>query len=219
MARTKAATFDRQRAAILDAAAWLFAEKGYRGASMAELARACGVSKALLYHYYQDKAQLLFDTAASHVQRLLERAAAVRALRLPPEAHLRALIASFMQEYRYSQARHTVLVQDVKFLAPTQRARVLAGQREVVEAFARAIGALQPRARRKPLRAALTMTLFGMMNWTFTWLRADGPLSYDHMAHVVAELFLHGALGADFARAAPRPRGAQVVSPPGPDTP
>jgi AcrR family transcriptional regulator len=206
MARTKAATFDRQRAAILDAAARLFAEKGFRGASMAQLARACGVSKALLYHYYRDKEQLLFDTAASHVQRLLDCAGEVRALHLPPQAHLRALIASFMREYRHSQARHMVLVQDVKFLGLARRARILAAEREVVALFARAIAALQPRARRRPLRTPLAMTLFGMMNWTFTWLRPDGPLTYDDMAHIVAELFLHGAVDGDFART---PRAAR----------
>ena len=42
---------------------------------------------------------------------------------------------------------------------------------------------------------ALTMLLFGMMNWMFTWLKPQGALSYDTMAPVVADLFL-GGLGA-----------------------
>jgi len=65
MPRGKGPTFDSQRATILEAAAILFAEKGFASASMADLAEACGVSKALLYHYYRDKAHLLFDTADS----------------------------------------------------------------------------------------------------------------------------------------------------------
>ena len=70
MARPKAASFDLQRGAIRDAAARLFAEKGYASASIAEIAAACGVSKALLYHYYRDKEDLLFDIALSYVERL-----------------------------------------------------------------------------------------------------------------------------------------------------
>jgi len=36
------------------------------------------------------------------------------------------------------------------------------------------------------------MILFGMINWTFTWLRPEGPLTYADMADIVAEIFLHG---------------------------
>ena len=196
MARPKAPTFDRQRTAILDTAAQLFADRGFRGASMADLAQARGVSKPLLYHYYRDKAQLLFDTADSYLDRLLGIVVEVHAQRLPPEEQLRALIARFMQEYQHSRDKHMVLVQDVKFLGEAQRAQVIAKQRRVVDAFAQAIAAVKPRFRRKALRVPLAMILFGMINWTFTWLRADGPLTYAHMAEFVTEIFLHGAVDA-----------------------
>jgi AcrR family transcriptional regulator len=192
MARTRAPTFDQQRASILQAAARLFAERGFEGASMAELARACGVSKPLLYHYYRDKQHILSDIADSYMDRLLAIVAEVRARKLPAEENLRALIARFMQEYRHSQAQHMVLVQDVKFLADLQRAQVTGKEREVVDAFAQAIAALRPRFRKKALRVPLAMILFGMINWTFTWLRAEGPLTYEDMAQVVSEIFLRG---------------------------
>ena len=192
MARTRAPTFDQQRASILQAAARLFAERGFEGASMAELARACGVSKPLLYHYYRDKQHILSDIADSYMDRLLAIVAEVRARKLPAEENLRALIARFMQEYRHSQAQHMVLVQDVKFLADLQRAQVTGKEREVVDAFAQAIAALRPRFRKKALRVPLAMILFGMINWTFTWLRAEGPLTYEDMARVVSEIFLRG---------------------------
>ena len=194
MARTRAATFDQQRASILQAAAGLFAERGYEGTSMAELAQACGVSKPLLYHYYRDKQHMLFDIADSYMDRLVAIVAHVRARNLSPEDNLRALIARFMQEYQHSQPQHMVLVQDVKFLADLQRAQVLGKERDVVEAFAQAIAALKPRLRKKALRVPLAMILFGMINWTFTWLRAAGPLTYEDMGQVVAEIFLHGVI-------------------------
>jgi len=194
MARTRGPTFDQQRASILRAAAGLFAERGYEGASMAELAQACGVSKPLLYHYYRDKQQMLFDIADSYMERLRAVVRQVREHKLPAEEHLRTLIACFMQEYQHSQPQHMVLVQDVKFLADLQRAQVLGKQREVVEAFAQAIAALKPRLRKKALRVPLAMILFGMINWTFTWLRPDGPLTYADMAQVVTEIFLHGVM-------------------------
>jgi AcrR family transcriptional regulator len=192
MARPKAATFDLQRAAILEAATGLFATHGFHHASMADLAAACGVSKALLYHYYRDKAHILYDIADSYMDKLGGIVTEVDAGRLAPEAHLRALILRFMQAYQHSQAQHMVLVQDVKFLDGTRREQILDKERAVVDAFARAIGALKPRLRGRNLRIPLAMLLFGMINWSFTWLRADGPLSYEDMAALATEVFLHG---------------------------
>ena len=192
MPRGKAPTFESQRAAILQTAATLFAEKGFASASMADLAEACGVSKALLYHYYRDKAHLLFDTADSYLDTLIAIVAEVSERRLAPMEHFKALVARLMQEYEHAQAQHMVLVQDVKFLGAAQHARIIAKERQVVDAVAQAIAALKPRFRKKAMRVPLAMILFGMINWTFTWLRPDGPLSYDDMSEVVAEIFLGG---------------------------
>jgi AcrR family transcriptional regulator len=192
MARTKAAGFDAQRAAIRDAATRLFADKGYASASVADLARACGISKALMYHYYRDKEDLLADIALSYVDRLATIVDDVAARQLPPAAHLRRLIEAFMAEYEHSAARHRVLVQDVKYLARAHRGRVLARQRKVVDGFAAVIAPLAPEATRAGLAKPLTMILFGMINWTFTWLKDSGPLTYSGMAPLVAALFLGG---------------------------
>ena len=70
MARTKAAGFDKQRAVIRDGAAREFADKGYAAATIADIAGTCGVSKALMYHYYRDKEHLLADIAESYIERL-----------------------------------------------------------------------------------------------------------------------------------------------------
>jgi TetR/AcrR family transcriptional regulator len=192
VARPKAASFDAQRGAIRDAAARLFADKGYASASVADIAAACGVSKALLYHYYRDKEDLLHDIASSYVDRLQQIVDEVAAEDLPAASHLRRLIARFMSEYEHSAARHRVLVQDVKYLSRAHRARVIARQRSVVDGFARVIGELGAQGASAALVKPLTMTLFGMMNWTFTWLDEAGPLRYDDMAPVVADLFIGG---------------------------
>jgi len=193
MARPRAPTFELQRTAIVQTAARLFADQGFPGTSMAQLAQACGVSKPLLYHYYRGKAHILFDVADGYMDRLIVLASEVGAERLDAEAHFRALVARFMNEYQHARAQHMVLVQDVKFLEAAERAQVVDKQRQVVDTFAAAIAKLKPRWSRKTLRVPLAMILFGMINWTFTWLRPDGPLRYSDMADVVAEIFLHGA--------------------------
>jgi AcrR family transcriptional regulator len=205
MARGRAADYEQQRLSIRQAAARLFAERGYPATSIADLARSCRVSKALVYHYYRDKEQLLFDVADGYLDRLQAIVAQADAGKLAPAPRLRALIESFMREYEHAGAQHRVLVQDVKYLSPAHRSHVRARQREVVDGFAAAIGAIVPRASATPRLKPLTMVLLGMMNWTFTWLRDDGPLSYDDVAQLVADLFLGGVGAATAGRHRPAP--------------
>ena len=198
MARGRAPGYDTQREQILARAAELFAQQGYTATSMNQVAQACGVSKPSLYHYVRDKYQLLVEIAEDHV-RLLQRLATeasqpARSTSSPtdPQSQLRQLIDSFLGAYADSRAAHRVLTEDVKFLEPADRDRVLSVQREVVEAFAEAIAVARPELRGADLQKPLTMLLFGMMNWMFTWLQPGGRLTHAAMAPVVADLFLGG---------------------------
>ena len=71
MARTQAADYEERRTAIVEQAARLFAERGFLGASIADLAEACDSSKSLIYHYYASKEDILYDVMHSHVRALL----------------------------------------------------------------------------------------------------------------------------------------------------
>jgi AcrR family transcriptional regulator len=192
MSRPRSANFEQQRDAIRAQAARLFARHGYPVTPIAELARSCGVSKALLYHYYRDKEQLLFDIADRYLDSLLAIVAATDAPPQPPAARLRRLIERFMAAYEDAAVYHRVLVQDVKYLKPAHRGQINAKQRRVVQAYADAIAAAAPQLDGNALLKPVTMTLFGMINWTFTWLKDDGPVRYADMAPVVADLFLNG---------------------------
>jgi AcrR family transcriptional regulator len=208
LARQRAADFEQHRDAILAVAARLFADRGYAAASIAELAAACGVSKALLYHYYRDKEQLLFDIADRYIDSLLGIVDEVAAEARSPGEHLQRLIERFMQAYEHAAAYHRVLVQDVKYLSSAHRRRVNRKQGEVVDAFAAAIVGVAPQLERDALLKPVTMTLFGMINWTFTWLKDRGPVTYAQMAPVVSALFLGGV--GSVAGAAKPARGARA---------
>lgn len=192
MSRTRSATFEQQRDAIRASGARLFAQHGYPVTSIAELARSCGVSKALLYHYYRDKEQLLFDIADRYLDTLLAIVADLDGRTLPPPVRLRQMIERFMSAYEDAAQYHRVLVQDVKYLKAAHRNQINAKQRRVVQAYADAIAAAAPQLEGSSLLKPVTMTLFGMINWTFTWLKEDGALRYADMAPVVADLFLRG---------------------------
>jgi AcrR family transcriptional regulator len=195
MARKRASTFEAQRDDILAAAARLFASQGFSATSMNQVAEACGVAKPTLYHYFHDKQALLAQICDTHVHALLALVQEVKALQLLPDQQLRALIERFTRAYADAQDQHRVLTSDIKFLAEAERERLLDVERAVVAEFADALCRVRPELRGAHLHKPLTMLLFGMINWTFTWLRPDGELTHDALATLVSDLFF-GGLGA-----------------------
>ena len=192
MARGRAHTYDDQRSLILRRAAELFAQQGYVATSMNAVAEACGFTKPTLYHYFRDKDALLASICDEHVLRLHAMAIETLALKQPPKTLLRALITRILAEYADAQHAHRVLTEDVRFLGTADQARILGHEREVVAAFARVVGQMRPDLQSAALAKPLTMLLFGMINWMFTWLRPDGELDHATMAPIVADLFLGG---------------------------
>ena len=192
MARTRSPGYENQRELILEHAAELFAKRGYSAASMNQVALACSLSKPSLYYYFRDKDALLVEIAEGHVLRLHSLVTEVLAQELPAQERLRELIRRFVAEYANAQHAHRVLTEDVKFLPPADQQRILNTERAVVAVFAQAVGELRPDLERAALAKALTMLLFGMINWMFTWLKPNGSLGYDQMAPIVADLFFGG---------------------------
>jgi len=207
MARPKSATHEIKRDAILDIAAQCFADRSYPAASMNEIAAACGTSKARLYHYYDSKEAILFDLMDRYTQRLLSLIALTDATaqrrNLDDRAALHELIRAFLQEYESSATRHVALLNDTQFLsdvadeslgnpAISPRELILNRQRDVVAAVTRALRRAYPGRLNAANQTAITMMLFGMINWTFTWLRPGGPISYVAFAEEVITLLEKG---------------------------
>jgi AcrR family transcriptional regulator len=206
MGRGRHAGYADQRELILAQAAALFARGGYPGTSMNQVAQACGLSKATLYHYYRDKYELLVSIADGHVSRLQRVVADGLAEDATPAGQMRALVRRLVEEYAGAQNEHRVLTEDVKFLQDEDRERILGKEREVVVAFARVVAALRPDLRQAAMSKPLTMLLFGMVNWMFTWMKPEGTLSYDELAPIVTDLFLGGLQAVQ----APLPTAATV---------
>jgi AcrR family transcriptional regulator len=196
MARPRSASFDERRLGILNHAAACFAATSYPAASMMDIARASGTSKALLYHYYGSKDAILFDLLDRYTQRLLAIIGQVEAVaqreNLDDRAALHALVRSFLAEYENSASRHVALLNDTKFLPDAQRDTILNRQRDVVAAATRFLCRAYPARVNAANQTAVAMMLFGMINWTFTWLRPQGRLSYAAFADEVIALLERG---------------------------
>lgn len=192
MARTQAADYDQRKAAIVDAAARLYAERGFLGASVADLAARCKTSKSLIYHYYQAKEDILFDVMRSHVHALDTAAQEIAASRVAPEQKLRALAHAFMRLYIGAADRHIVLLNELDNLPKARRAEIVALQKGLIAQVRALIGEIEPRFEQRDKAHVAAMLFFGMINWTHTWFHAQGALSAEVLADMAVDIALGG---------------------------
>jgi len=193
MARTRAADFEAKQRSILDSAAAVFAKRGMEHASMAQIASENNVSKALLYHYYPSKELLIFDIGRTH---LVELEAAIQAAdrpNLPPAERLKHLVTAVLENYRNAASYQQVLLNGMSSLSGEQRAELQQIERRIVHSFAGILREINPEIERnRPLLTPVTMSLFGMLNWLYTWFRPNGPISREDYAELVTQLLLGG---------------------------
>lgn len=195
MPRPIAQDHDDKRDAILRAAARLFADEGYGRASMAEVARICGISKANIYHYYPSKEALLFDILETHLRYLRDRIGSLRFPDDDPREKLLHLITEVLLAYEGADAEHDVLLNASRALPQEQQKILRQYQRDFIGFGQTVLEQITPAAivaDRAKMRA-LTMSVFGMLNWHYKWCQdADAQTRRDH-ARVIAQLVIGGA--------------------------
>lgn len=200
MARTRAQDYDAKRQAILHRSAELFAQYGYSGTSITMIADACGISKALLYHYYPDKEAVLFDILFAHLEHIIaEVEAAIEAA--PLEERLYAISAALLEAYRDSDAEHQVQIANLKLLSGERQETLRGMERRLVVLLSDAIADTVPQIGRGPLLKPMTMSMFGMLNWHYLWFREGKGLSRQDYARLVTALVTAGAGSAAAALA------------------
>lgn len=196
MARSRAADYEAKRAIILRKSSRLFARHGFSATSIAMIAKACGTSKALIFHYYPDKESLLFDIIFAHLEELVSVVSAAAEVPCKPADRLHGMAAALLDAYRDADAEHQVQIGSLTMLSAERQQKVRSLERVLVNAFADAIAQAVPRCRDKRFLKPITMSLFGMLNWHYLWFREGKGLSRQEYARLASELILVGAGGA-----------------------
>ncbi len=194
MARTQAKDYQLKRNALLKASARLFAHDGFDRTSMAEVARAGGVSKALLYHYYSGKEALLFDIVTGHLNALIDVVSGAADPDLAPRLRLESMVAALLEEFREASDAHQIQLENLASLPSQKQIIVKDLSREVVSLIGEVLAELLPDlAKDRDQMMPVTMSLFGMLNWHHTWFREEGSLDRAEYARLATTLIVDGA--------------------------
>src|ERR1700745_464800 len=184
--------FDRRLAKILAHAIEVFYEKGYEGASMRDLSRHSGMSLSGMYYYLKSKENLLYliqkHTFTTIVERLRLRLTEIS----DPEHRIRVLVLNHLEYFLANQKAMKVLSHEDEALKNGFGAEIAAIKREY---YRICIGLLDDFKRSNGLEYSsriAVLSLFGMMNWIYTWYNPRGDGSAPKLARELGDIFLGG---------------------------
>ncbi len=194
--------FDRRLGEILGYATDVFYTRGYEGASMRDLSRASGMSLAGLYYYFESKEKLLYliqkHTFATLTARVQERLRKVT----DSEERVRVFIRNHLEYFLANMKAMKVLSHEDEALGGPLGAEIAAMKREyyaiirgLVEDLRRTTGTDGASAR------LAALSLFGMMNWVYTWHNSRRDAGAEVLADQMADIFLRGLLGTHTSKA------------------
>jgi AcrR family transcriptional regulator len=199
-ATVPATRFDRRLAEILDHATDVFCKKGYEGASMRDLSRASGMSLAGLYYYFESKERLLFliqkHTFSTIVRRLKSRLEGVS----DPEQRIRIFILNHLEYFLANPASMKVLSHEAEALKNGFASEVAAIKREYYRICVGLLDELKSERGLQFSTRIAVLSLFGMMNWIYTWHNSRVDADAEQLASEMSEIFLRGVMTGTRAR-------------------
>jgi AcrR family transcriptional regulator len=186
--------FDRRLAEILAHATDVFCDKGYAAASMRDLSRATRTSLAGLYYYFESKEELLYliqrHTFSTILERLEERLQGVA----DPEQRVRVLVENHLEYFLANRKAMKVLSHEDEVLKNSHGAEIAAIKRDY---YRTCVGLLEDLKRERGLEFSTrvaVMSLFGMMNWIYTWHKPRVDQGATALARQMGNIFLRGVL-------------------------
>ena len=183
-----------RRTELTRVAARLFAEKGYHGTSVGDLAEALGVQKGSLYSHIESKADLLWEVAREGAEAfhaaldgIPEEGPVLDRIEAALRAHLRVVAEQLDIA--------TVFVREWRYLEGERREIFVAERRRYEERF-RAL--FREGRERGELRtdlddATAALLALSAANWAYTWIRADTDTAA--LAHDFTALLVDGMRG------------------------
>jgi AcrR family transcriptional regulator len=180
---------------ILEAAAKIFSEKGFHATSMQDIADAVQLQKASLYHHFASKQEILMDILDQALDLINDRLESVRSQSLSADEKLKQAMVSYVQTITENQNLAAVLLLELRSLDPELKTRQVLRREKFESLWKDLIIEGKHQGIFNDVDPSLTgRAILGVMNWTVTWYRRDGPRSAVDIAGVYADLLLEGLL-------------------------
>lgn len=189
---------------IVEQAVGLFADKGYEGTGIGDIAEAMDMSRPSFYHYFESKEALLEKVLEGYTGEVTAYLRDVRNDATSSPSEKLALAISGLARRVAAKPAHLRLLAGSENSFPPRLARAHKHARH--EAFEHVVSILREGVEAGQLRPVdeeiTALALFGMCHWIAWWYRPDGPATVDQIADEMANLMLSGLVRPESRRQA-----------------
>jgi AcrR family transcriptional regulator len=185
----------RKYAEIIQAAAKVFAEKGFYGASMQDIADELGMNKSSLYYYVKAKEDLVKGLVEGVLHDILSEAHEIVKSGYSPASKLRRIIEAHLRHFLTHRSAFAVFLHESpKLLDRFSQADVQAVMKEYDQLLIDlVIDGQRSGEFRDNLDPKITVLgIFGMCNYSSKWYKSDGKASSGEVARIFADIVLKG---------------------------
>ncbi|MFC5676008.1 TetR/AcrR family transcriptional regulator [Aeromicrobium endophyticum] len=195
---------------VLEHATRLFAERGFSGTSLQDIATSMGLKRPALYYYFKSKDELLDRLIVEGVNGPAHELAAIaKRSDLGPAERLHAITRQNVKWVLTHTDLFLLLVKSESELSPASAKKFNAGRRDAADMVAAVIEEGVAAGELRPVNTRVAaLSVFGISNWTAWWFQPGGD-SIDSVADQVADMALASLQQSDLAeRQAMSPRRA-----------
>jgi AcrR family transcriptional regulator len=194
--------YDEKLQRILKTSARIFAEKGYHRTSVRDIARAAKMSLAGLYYYFTTKEELLYLIQERCFVTLLDRWGQAAKSDMDARTRIRVFAENHLSFFLHNMHEMKVMAHEDESLTGAFNEKILVLKRRYVKVVMDLIAELQVREGGPgiDLRVA-TFSLFGMMNWIYTWYQPRRDLSLPQLMEQMLRIYFLGILEGGKAQA------------------
>lgn len=177
---------------ILIAATDLICKEGYKAASFQEIANRVGIHKTSLFHYIENKEDLLRRILESSVGKVgLKLEEILNNDKLTPEEKLREAFKSHLRLASDTITNQIVFSNEFRSLSKKTQNMFLEERRKYEKNFKKIVIELKRCNYLNGLdTSVITLGLFGMLNWFPKWYRSDGRLRMEEISNVFCKMIL-----------------------------
>jgi len=190
-------TLEDRKIFLAEVAAKIFAQKGYKTASLQDVAEKADISKAGVYHYFKTKEDILFYLIKIKHDKFLEALKVCikecRDNELDPEKTFQKLFYTYANFINSEKDLRLIVLHDRHQLTGENKKRLKVIEREVFRTLRDQITTI-PNIKKHYDPNVISFLVISMSHWMGSWLKEDGKLTQDDAIQQAIDIILYGAI-------------------------
>jgi AcrR family transcriptional regulator len=175
-------------------AAKVFNEKGFLEATIADIASAARISKGGIFHYFPTKSEILYHILSEYMDIVLGGLGKDLENIEAGSSRIQFIISRHIDLYDKNTAEAKLLLHEAHNL-PLKKFKVIAEkEKKYFQIVANILSDFLSHSTSKEKLTGITFTLFGMLNWIYSWYSPKGPLTPKELSEIIYNIFTKGVV-------------------------